>query len=146
MYHVWTDFSSAAKGYVIDLISNQKSVKQTWPFVRNSTRLSRSKAQRVGTFSKHFLREKPWGRGCDSLFWKCLWFVLLANVITPCLTAVCFISFFFYFKVTFLKDRVIAEQVAKDSLEAMLQGDVDNIRVELGMTAYKKLIIRQYLM
>ena len=61
------------------------------------------------------------------------------------LTAVCFISFFFYFKVTFLKDRVIAEQVAKDSLEAMLQGDVDNIRIELGMSAYKKLIIRQYL-
>lgn len=34
-------------------------------------------------------------------------------------------------EVTFLKDRVIAEQVAKDSLEAMLQGDVDNIRIEL---------------
>lgn len=32
----------------------------------------------------------------------------------------------------FLKDRVMAEQVAKDSLEAMLQGDVDNTRVELG--------------
>ena len=27
----------------------------------------------------------------------------------------------------------------------MLQGDVDNIRIELGMSAYKKLIIRQYL-
>ena len=34
---------------------------------------------------------------------------------------------------SFLKDRVMAEQVAKDSLEAMLQGDVDNIRAELGM-------------
>lgn len=33
---------------------------------------------------------------------------------------------------TFLKDRVIAEQVAKDSLEAMLQGDVDNMRSERG--------------
>ena len=68
-------------------------------------------------------------------------------MITPCLTAVCFIStyIFFYFKVTFLKDRVIAEQVAKDSLEAMLQGDVDNIRVELGMTAYNQLTIKQYL-
>lgn len=27
----------------------------------------------------------------------------------------------------------MAEQVSKDSLEAMLQGDVDNIRDELGM-------------
>ena len=34
---------------------------------------------------------------------------------------------------SFLKDRVMAEQVAKDSVEAMLQGDVDNIRAELGM-------------
>ena len=34
---------------------------------------------------------------------------------------------------TFLKDRVMAEQVAKDSIEAMLQGDLDNIRAELGM-------------
>lgn len=34
-------------------------------------------------------------------------------------------------EVAFLKDRVMAEQVAKDSLEAMLQGDVDNTRVEL---------------
>ncbi|XP_078362497.1 rab GTPase-binding effector protein 1-like isoform X2 [Oculina patagonica] len=34
-------------------------------------------------------------------------------------------------EVSFLKDRVMAEQVAKDSLEAMLQGDVDNIRAEL---------------
>lgn len=33
---------------------------------------------------------------------------------------------------TFLKDRVIAEQFAKDSLEAMLQGDVDNMRSERG--------------
>lgn len=33
-------------------------------------------------------------------------------------------------EVTFLKDRVIAEQFAKDSLEAMLQGDVDNMRSE----------------
>lgn len=38
-------------------------------------------------------------------------------------------------KVSFLKDRVMAEQVAKDSVEAMLQGDVDNIRAELGMKA-----------
>lgn len=36
-------------------------------------------------------------------------------------------------EVTFLKDRVMAEQVAKDSLEAMLQGDVDNIRTELDI-------------
>jgi len=35
--------------------------------------------------------------------------------------------------VSFLKDRVMAEQVAKDSLEAMLQGDVDNMRTELGL-------------
>lgn len=34
-------------------------------------------------------------------------------------------------EVTFLKDRVMAEQLAKDSLEAMLQGDVDNMRTEL---------------
>ena len=40
-----------------------------------------------------------------------------------------------YLKVSFLKDRVMAEQVAKDSVEAMLQGDVDNIRAELGMKA-----------
>jgi len=29
----------------------------------------------------------------------------------------------------------MAEQVAKDSVEAMLQGDVDNIRAELGTRA-----------
>lgn len=45
-----------------------------------------------------------------------------------------------YLKVSFLKDRVMAEQVAKDSLEAMLQGDVDNIRAELGMKAVYKII------
>jgi len=38
-----------------------------------------------------------------------------------------------YLQVSFLKDRVMAEQVAKDSVEAMLQGDVDNVRAELGM-------------
>ena len=43
------------------------------------------------------------------------------------------ILFNFHLKVTFLKDRVMAEQLAKDSLEAMLQGDVDNMRTELGM-------------
>ena len=44
-----------------------------------------------------------------------------------------------YLKVSFLKDRVMAEQVAKDSVEAMLQGDVDNIRAELGMKAFYNL-------
>jgi len=34
----------------------------------------------------------------------------------------------------------MAEQVAKDSVEAMLQGDVDNIRVELGMEAVYNLM------
>jgi len=34
----------------------------------------------------------------------------------------------------------MAEQVAKDSVEAMLQGDVDNIRVELGMKAVNNLM------
>lgn len=38
-----------------------------------------------------------------------------------------------YLKVSFLKDRVMAEQVAKDSLEAMLQGDLDTLRVEIGI-------------
>lgn len=34
----------------------------------------------------------------------------------------------------------MAEQVAKDSVEAMLQGDVDNIKVELGMKAVYNLM------
>ena len=33
----------------------------------------------------------------------------------------------------FLKDRAIAEQVAKESLEEMLQSDVDNLKDEIGI-------------
>ena len=46
---------------------------------------------------------------------------------------------------TFLKDRVMAEQVAKDSMEAMLQGDLDYIRAELGMATVEHNFIKLWL-
>ena len=72
----------------------------------------------------------PWS-GYIFLKFKC---VLMCSSLSGARKGIpsCVWTVLYYFKVAFLKDRVMAEQVAKDSLEAMLQGDVDNSRVELG--------------